>query len=107
RGALDFQKLMVDGTRHLILIRDKVTKVRLAQKLLADFLRPRAQVLIDVEILSTDLSSSLSYGMSLPTSIAISSFVQRTNLINNFPSAFSTFLAFGGGASLLGLGVTN
>ncbi len=45
RGALDSQKLMVDTTRHLILIRDKVTKVRLAQKLLARFAAPaRASV---------------------------------------------------------------
>ena len=110
RGVLDSQKLMVDTTQHLILIRDKVGKVRLAEKLLADLLRPRAQVTIDVEILTTDLSSSLSYGLSLPTSFALSSFVNRpnfTNAFNFFSSSFSTFLAFGGGASMLGLGVTN
>ncbi len=59
RGVLDSQKLMVDTTRHLILIRDKVNKVRLAEKLIADLLRPRAQVTIDVEILTIDASSSL------------------------------------------------
>ncbi len=110
RGALDSQKVTVDTARHLILIRDRVTKVRLAEKLLADLLRPRAQVTIDVEILTTDLSSSLSYGLSLPTSFALSSFLNRSNLTNAssfFSSSFSTFLAFGGGASLLGLGVTN
>jgi len=110
RGVLDSQKLTVDTAQHLILIRDKVSKVRLAEKLLADLLRPRAQVTIDVEILATDLSSSLSYGLSLPTSFALSSFVNRPNLTNAynfFSSSFSTFLAFGGGASLLGLGVTN
>jgi len=107
RGVLDAQKVAVDTTQHLILIRDKVTKVRLAEKLLADLTRPRAQVIIDVEILTTDLSSSLSYGLSLPTSFALSSFVNRANLAAYIPSGFSTFLAFGGGASLLGLGVTN
>jgi general secretion pathway protein D len=107
RGALDSPKLTVDPTRRLILIRDTVTKVRLAEKLFADLLRPRGQVMIELEILTTDVSSSLNYGLSLPTSFAISSFVQRANLINNFPGAFSNFLAFGGGASLLGLGVTN
>lgn len=110
RGVLDAQKLMVDTTRHLILIRDKVNKVRLAQKLIADLLRPRAQVTIDVEILTVDASSSLSYGLSLPTSFALSSFLNRaniTNAYNYFSSSFSTFLAFGGGASMLGLGVTN
>ncbi len=107
RGVLDSRRMTVDNARHLILFRDSVTKVRLAEKLLADLMRPRAQVTIDVEILTTDLSSSLSYGLSLPTSFALSSFVNRANLINYIPSGFSTFLAFGGGASLLGLGVTN
>jgi general secretion pathway protein D len=107
RGALDSQKVMVDTASHLILIRDKVSKVRLAEKLLQDLLRPRAQVSIEVEILAVDVSSSLNYGLQLPTSFSITSFVNRANLFNSFPSGFSTFLAFGGGASLLGLGVTN
>jgi len=107
RGVLDSQKLLVDTTRHLILIRDRVAKVRLAEKLLADLLRPRAQVMIEVEILTTDLSSSLNYGLSLPTSFGVASFVKRANLINYFPSGFTNFLAFGGGASLLGLGITD
>jgi general secretion pathway protein D len=107
RGALDAKKLMVDTAQRLILIRDNVTKVRLAQKLVADLLHPRPQVTIDVEILTTDVSSTLNYGLSLPTSFAISSFVQRANLVNYFPSGFTNFLAFGGGASLLGLGITN
>ena len=107
RGVLDAQKVSVDPTRRLILIRDKVAKVRLAEKLMSDLMRPHAQVIVDVEILTTDLSSSLSYGLSLPTSFPIASFVKRANLINYIPSGFSTFLSFGGGASLLGLGVTN
>jgi general secretion pathway protein D len=107
RGALDAQKLVVDNTQHLILIRDKVTKVRLAQKLLADLLRPRAQISIEIEILTTDVSSSLNYGLSLPTSFPIASFLSRANLTNYIPSGFSTFLAFGGGASLLGIAITN
>jgi hypothetical protein len=107
RGVLDAQKLIIDRNRRVIVIRDRVTKVRLAEMLLANLLRPRAEVTIDVEILTTDLSSSLSYGLGLPTSFALSSFVNRANLAAYIPSGFSTFLAFGGGASLLGLGVTN
>lgn len=107
RGALDSPKLTVDQTRRLILIRDTVTKVRLAEKLLRDLLRPRPQVTVEVELLTADVSSSLNYGIASPTSFAISSFVQRANLINYFPSGFTNFLAFGGGASLLGLGITN
>ncbi|HEX5228173.1 MAG TPA: hypothetical protein VFW44_10710 [Bryobacteraceae bacterium] len=107
RGALDSPKLTVDPTRHLILIRDSATKVRLAQKLVADLLRPRPQVMIDVELLTIENSSNLNYGIGPQTSFPIASFIQRANLINNFPSGFSNFLAFGGGASLLGLGITS
>ncbi len=63
RGVLDAQKLTVDRNRGVMVIRDRVTKVRLAEKLFEDLVRPRAQVTIDVEILTTDLSSSLSYGL--------------------------------------------
>jgi len=107
RGALDSQKLVVDTTQRLILIRDRVSKVRLAQKLLEDLLRPRAEVSVEVEILTTDVSSSLNYGLSLPTSFPIASFLSRANLTNYIPSGFSTFLAFGGGASMLGVAITN
>jgi hypothetical protein len=107
RGVLDSQKILVDTQRRLILIRDQVTKVRLAQKLLEDLLRPRAQVAIDVDILTTDRSSALTYGMSLPTSFPLVSFVNRSNLLASIPSGFSSFLTFGGGASLLGLGITS
>lgn len=110
RGALDIRRLTVDQAQHLILVRDAVTKVRLARKLLTDLLRPRPQVMVEIEILTTDVSSTLNYGLSLPTSFGISSFVNKPNLTNayNFlASSYTTFLGFGGGASLLGLGITS
>lgn len=107
RGALDSRQVTVDPTRHMILIRDRVTKVRLAQKLLYDLLRPRAQVSIEVDVLTTDVSSTLNYGLSLQTSFGIASFLNRTNFTSYIPSGFTNFLAFGGGASLLGIGITN
>ena len=107
RGTLDIQKLMVDTQRHLILIRDRVAKVRLAQKLLQDLMQPRAQVAVEVQILTTDRSSSLNYGLSLPSAFALVNFPLKTNLLNVIPSGFTSFLTFGGGASLLGLGVTS
>jgi len=80
RGLLDMQKLMIDSQRHLILIRDRVTKVRLAQKLFEDLLRPRPQVAIEIEIITTDRTSSLSYGLSLPTAFPLVSIVQNPTL---------------------------
>jgi type II secretory pathway component GspD/PulD (secretin) len=98
---------MVDTQRHLILVRDRVTKVRLAEKLLQDLLRPRAQVAIEVEILTTDQSSALSYGLSLQSSFPLVAFSTKKNLLSSIPSGIMNFMSFGGGASVFGFGVTN
>jgi general secretion pathway protein D len=107
RGTLDMQKMMVDTQRHLILIRDRATKVRLAEKIFQDLLRPRAQVAIDIEILTTDKTSSLNYGLTMPTAFPLVSFFTSRYLTTSIPSGFAQFVTFGGGASLLGLGVTS
>jgi general secretion pathway protein D len=107
RGTLDMTRLMVDTQRHLVLIRDRATKVRLAEKLFQDLLRPRAQVAVEVEIMTTDQSSALSYGLSQQTSFSLVNFSNKSNLLSSIPSGFANFMTFGGGASLLGFGVTN
>jgi general secretion pathway protein D len=108
RGALDSQKLMVDTTQHLILIRDKVTKVRLAEKLLQDLLHPRAQVSIEVEILTVDVSSSLNYGLiAARLHMPFRPSLAPANLLNYIPSGFSSFMTFGGGSTLVGIGITS
>ncbi len=107
RGALDIQRMMVDNQRRLILVRDRVTKVRLAQKILEDLMRPRAQVAVEIQILTTASTSSLSYGLSLQTAFPLVAFTNKSNLMHVIPQGFTNFLGFGGGASLLGLGVTS
>lgn len=107
RGALDIQRLMVDNQLKLILIRDRVTKVRLAQKLLEDLMRPRAQVAVDIEVLTTDVSSSLHYGLSLPSAFPLVNFPNKSNLLNAIPNGATNFLRFGGGASVIGIGITS
>ena len=90
RGTLDMTRLMVDTQRHVILVRDRVTKVRLAEKLFQDLLRPRAQVAIEVEILTTDQSSALSYGLSLQSSFSLVNFSSKANLLPAFPPGLRT-----------------
>ena len=107
RGALDVQRLMVDSQRRMMLIRDRISKVEMAQKLVADMMRPKTQVAIEVQLISIDDSSVLSYGLSLPNSFPLVWFGSSRTLSASFPSGFASFLGFGGGKSFLGLGVTN
>jgi len=81
--------------------------VRLAEKVLQDLLRPRAQVSVEVELLTTDLSSSLSYGISPQTAFPLVNFPNKSNLLTSIPAGYTNFLAFGGGASMIGLGLTS
>jgi general secretion pathway protein D len=107
RGVLDIQRMMVDNQKKLILVRDRVTKVRLAEKLLQDLLRPRAQVAVDVEILTTDATSSLNWGLSLQNAFPLVNFPNKSNLLNVIPQGYTNFLGFGGGASVIGIGITS
>jgi general secretion pathway protein D len=109
RGTLDIQKLLVDTNRHLVLIRDRVTKVRLAEKLIEDLMRPKPQVAIEVELLEIDESVSSNWGLSLPDSFSLVWFgnPNSTTVTTSIPSGYSNYLGFGGGKSLLGLGITN
>src|SRR5260370_42677834 len=90
---------MVDSQRHLILIRDRVTKIRLAEKLLEDMLRPRPEVAVEVEILATDRMSSLGYGLTMQTAFPLTSLAQHVTW-SQFPATFMK-------AKLWSMGMTN
>jgi general secretion pathway protein D len=106
RSTLDITRLVVDNQKQMVLIRDRVSKVRIAEKLFRDLLQPRTKVAIEVQLLSMDESSSLKYGLALPTAYPLVSLGNLPKyLMQSFPAG--ALLTFGGGASLLGLGVAD
>ena len=109
RGTLDIQRLVVDTSRRLVLIRDRVTKVRLAEKLIADLMRPKPQVAVDVELLEVDESFTLNWGLSLPNAFSLVWFgaPNNTQVTTTVPAGYTGYIGFSGGKSLLGLGITN
>lgn len=112
RGTLEIQRLIVDNQRRIVLIRDHIWKVRAAQALFHDLMRPRAQVAIELDIISADQNNSYHYGLQLPTSsnlVAFGGALNRfpKNLLTSVPAGLTRFLALGGGASFLGLGLTD
>lgn len=68
---MEIQKLTVDSQRGLVLIRDRVSKVRPAQAVFEQLLYSRPEVVVEVEFLEVVEGSNLSYGLRLPTSIGI------------------------------------
>ncbi|HZU28527.1 MAG TPA: type II and III secretion system protein [Bryobacteraceae bacterium] len=109
RGALEIQRIVVDNQLHAVLLRDKVSKVRPAEALFREMMLPRAQVELGVELLTSDRSGSLTWGFALPTSYPLVAFTSPRGFLGLpfIPPGFVNFMTFGGGASLIGIGVTN
>lgn len=106
--TMDIRRAAVDGLKRTVLLRDGVSKVMAARALFAQLSRLRAQVSVEVDVLSVSKQSSVNYGLQLPNSSTLLDF---SSVFGNSPLAgignFASFFAFGGGKTLLGLGVAN
>ncbi|HOL72858.1 MAG TPA: type II and III secretion system protein [Bryobacteraceae bacterium] len=69
--TMDLTKLSIDTTRRMVLIKDRISKVRPAQALFQQLARGRTQVAIQLQFLEVDRSSLLTYGLLLPRNLPI------------------------------------
>jgi general secretion pathway protein D len=109
RGALNIRAMAFDVGSRMVVVRDRVSRARIARSLLEALLLPRAQVSIEVELLTLDSDRSYHYGVSLPTTFQLIDFGQIGGFRSILPSITNAvnFLAFGGGATLFGIGLTD
>lgn len=107
QSTFDMQKVTVDTAKRLILIRDRVSRVRPAQALLLQLMRHRGQVVTEVELLAVTTNSSLNYGLRLQTSFPLVNFGHVWNSAPSIPAGFTRFLTFGAGKTFLGLGIAD
>lgn len=110
--VLEVRRIILDPQKRMVLLRDKVSKVELAKALLAQLSFPKPQVNVEVEFISVGKTSSLSLGMQLPNSFPIVNFggtrhIGLTLQQAALPSGIANFMTFGGGATLMGIGITN
>ena len=69
--TLDIAHLSIDTVRKMVLIRDRISRVRPAQELFEQLSHSRAQIMIEMQFLEVDRSSLLSYGLLLPSNFPI------------------------------------
>lgn len=105
--TMEVKRISLDPGKHLVFIRDKESKVMAARQIFAILSRARPQVEIEVDFLESDKTSSLNYGMNLPNELSLVNFSNFLHNSVSIPSGFPNILRFGGGATLLGLGITN
>jgi len=104
--AMAIEKASWDTQQNVVIFRDRISKVLPARALLEELLHPRAQVMVDLEFLEVTRNDMITYGIDFPTSFPI---VPLATFLNNKPSlsGLTRLLAFGGGKTLMGIGIVN
>lgn len=105
--ALGLQQVQLDSQRRLVSLRGRVSLIRPAQDLFQQLLRYRGQVMIRVEFLELSDTVFRDYGVSLPTLLPFVNFGDVWSHRPVIPAGFSRFVVFGGGATFLGVGVSD
>jgi len=102
--AMAIEKASWDVQQNVVIFRDRISKVLTARALLEELLHPRAQVMLDLEFLEVTRNDMITYGIDLPSSFPLTAL---TTFLNNKPSVsgMAGLLAFGGGKTLMGIGI--
>jgi general secretion pathway protein D len=99
--VLDIRRLAVDANRRQVYVRDTVTRVQLASALYEELARRRAEVLIEIELVSAARSDLTNLGTTLPTTFPVFNF--STFGGNRPPAGAGPLVGIGGGQTLLGI----
>lgn len=105
--VMQVRRIAVDPRRREVFLRDQPATILAAQQILTNLSRNRAQVNIEVELLSVSKNSNLNYGLQLQSMAPVLNF---GTLLHNVPgtvAGFTRFLTFGGGTTFMGIGIAD
>jgi general secretion pathway protein D len=105
KQATNVDKLALDSAHGQVVIRDRVSRALPAQALFEQLISWRPEVMIEVEFLEVTDSDILSYGFNVTNQFPAIYLGQILNNVVSFPSGVTALLSFGGGKTLIGLGV--
>ena len=105
KQATGVEKTSIDSQTRMLVLRGSMSRLLPAKALVEQLLYPRAQVMIEMKLVEISRSRTTTYGVDFPTMFSLPSL---TNWLSNqvtLPTNLSGFLSFGGGKSLIGLGI--
>jgi hypothetical protein len=107
KTTMDIQRVLADTSNGIVVLRDRVSKVRPAEALLESLMRPHPEVDFEIELVDVDDSSSLNWGLPMPSSFPLVDFgnIARWIAPTAVPTGYTGFLTFGGGATFIGIGI--
>jgi type II secretory pathway component GspD/PulD (secretin) len=105
KQATNVDKLALDATNSEVVIRDRISRALPAQALFQQLISWRPEVMIELEFLEVTDSDILNYGFNVTNQFPAIYLGQILHNAVTFPSGVTALLSFGGGKTLIGLGV--
>jgi general secretion pathway protein D len=103
--VLEIKRFQVDNSSRQVLIRDTVSRVRLARELYEHLAQPKAEAVIDVDLITIDEDRQTNLGIGLPGRFPITNF---STILWNAPPAYDgsvPLLGIGGGSTVFGVAI--
>jgi general secretion pathway protein D len=104
KQTIGVDKVFWDASAGAIVIRDRVSRARVAQAILNQLIAYRPEVAIDLEFLEVSESDLIDLGADLQTSFPIVYLGKFLNGTGSVPTGIQGLLTFGGGKTLFGIG---
>jgi general secretion pathway protein D len=105
--AVGLEKISFDTQDKTVIIRDTLAKVTAARGLFEDLVRPPGQVMVQLKLVEVTRNDMLTYGINFPNLFSLNFLTTWFNNQFSPPSGIAGLLTFGGGKTLMGLGIIN
>ena len=105
--VMQVRRIAVDPGRRMVFLRDQPGTILAARQILTNLSRNRAQVNIEVELLSVSTNSNLTYGLQLQNMAPVLNFGTLLHNVAPTIAGFAKFATFGGGATFMGIGIAD
>jgi hypothetical protein len=109
--TFDITKMGIDNALHVVLFRDRVSRITPAAALFRQLTEHRAQIVTDIEVLLISQTSSIAYGLGLQTTYPLvftGGLVAPVGTTYTAPTGYWAPLpSFGGGRTAMGLGISD
>jgi general secretion pathway protein D len=105
--AMAIEKLGFDAASYTLVMRDRISKVVYARALLEELMHPRAQVGLEMRFLEVSRNDAVTYGINFPSTFSLSALTTAYNNRPSLVSGIGGLLTFGGGKTLIGIGIAS
>ena len=105
--TMAIEKVGLDPTTRVFVMRDRISKVMYARALLEEMMHSRAQVGVEMRFLEITRNDAITYGFNFPSLFTLNALTTVLNNTFSLQSGLSGLLTFGGGKTLIGIGIAS